>query len=57
VFVGDVILTPQEVEGLMANLLVSNGPPTGRTLLSEWLRDHADTVGAKYASEVKKHFR
>jgi NADH dehydrogenase len=41
----------------MANLLVSNGPPTGRTLLSEWLRDHADTVGAKYASEVKKHFR
>jgi hypothetical protein len=25
--------------------------------LSEWLRDHADTVGAKYASEVKKHYR
>ena len=57
VFVGDVILTQEEVAGLMANLLVSSGPPTGRTRLSEWLRDHAGTVGAKYASEVKKHYR
>jgi NADH dehydrogenase len=57
VFVGDVILTQEEVAGLLANLLVSSGPPTGRTRLSEWLRDHAGTVGAKYASEVKKHYR
>ncbi|MGH2593219.1 MAG: SDR family oxidoreductase [Anaerolineae bacterium] len=55
--VGDVVLTREEVDGLMANLLVSSGPPTGRTRLSEWLRQHADTVGAKYASEVKKHYR
>lgn len=55
--VGDVILTPEEVDGLMANLLVSKGPPAGRARLSEWLREHADTVGAKYASEVKKHYR
>jgi NADH dehydrogenase len=55
--VGDVILTHEEVDGLMANLLVSHGPPTGRTNLSEWLAQHANTVGARYASEVKKHFR
>jgi len=55
--VGDVVLTREEVDGLMSNLLVSSGPPTGRTRLSEWLRQHADTVGAKYASEVKKHYR
>ncbi len=57
VFVGDVVLTREEVDGLMSSLLVSSGPPTGRTYLSEWLRDHAHTVGAKYASEVKRHFR
>lgn len=55
--VGDVILTQEEVEGLMSNLLVSSRPPTGRTRLSEWLVQRADTVGAKYASEVKKHYR
>ena len=55
--VGDVVLTREEVDGLMSNLLVSSGPPTGRTRLSEWLRQHADTVGARYASEVKKHYR
>ncbi|HET7089103.1 MAG TPA: NAD(P)H-binding protein [Anaerolineae bacterium] len=57
VFVGDVVLTQEEVDGLMAGLLVSSGPPTGRTHLSEWLREHAHTVGAKYASEVTRHFR
>ena len=55
--VGDVVLTREEVDGLMSNLLVSSGPPTGRTRLSEWLRQHVDTVGARYASEVKKHYR
>jgi NADH dehydrogenase len=57
VFLGDVVLTREEVDGLMSGLLVSGGPPTGRTHLSEWLREHAHTVGAKYASEVKRHFR
>ncbi|HLF27308.1 MAG TPA: NAD(P)H-binding protein [Anaerolineae bacterium] len=55
--VGDVVLTPEEVDGLMSNLLVSSGPPTGRTRLSEWLAQHANTVGVKYTSEVKKHYR
>ena len=56
-FVGDVVLTREEVDGLMASLLVSSGPPTGRTRLSEWLAQHSATVGAQYASEVKRHFR
>ena len=29
-FVSDVILTPEEVDGLMAGLLVSNEPPRGK---------------------------
>ena len=57
VFVGDVVLTQEEVDGLMSNLLVSSDPPAWRAHLSEWLREHSQTVGAKYASEVKRHFR
>jgi NADH dehydrogenase len=54
--VGDVVLTPDEVKGLLADLLGTDGPPAGETRLSEWLRDHARDVGAEYASEVARHY-
>ncbi len=53
--VRDVVITKDEIEGLMSNLLVSEGPPTGQTRLSEWLDQNADSVGAKYASELERH--
>ena len=55
--VKDVVLTQDEVEGLMENLLVSKNPPTGKTRLSDWLNQHADTIGTKYASELNRHYR
>jgi nucleoside-diphosphate-sugar epimerase len=55
--VKDVVLTRDEVEGLMANLLVSESTPTGHTRLSEWLEHNAESVGGKYASELKRHYR
>jgi len=55
--VNDVVLTRDEVEGLMANLLVSEGTPTGQTRLSDWLGLNADSVGTKYASELDRHYR
>jgi uncharacterized protein YbjT (DUF2867 family) len=56
-FVGDVIITRDEIEGLMSGLLVSNGAPTGRTSLADWLAGNADTVGGTYTSELKRHYR
>jgi NADH dehydrogenase len=56
IFVSDVILTPEEVDGLMAWLLVSKEPPRGKTRLADWLAANKDRVGAKYASELKKHY-
>jgi uncharacterized protein YbjT (DUF2867 family) len=55
-FVNDVILTPEEVDGLMAGLLVSQEPPRGKTHLADWLEKNKDRVGANYASEIKKHY-
>ncbi|HHT9108616.1 MAG TPA: epimerase, partial [Candidatus Wunengus sp. YC63] len=55
--VNDVVLTRDEVEGLMENLLVSKNPPTGKTRLSDWLNQQADTIGTQYASELNRHYR
>ncbi len=52
----DVMLTWEEIQGLMAGLLASSNPPTGRIRLSEWLGEHAQTIGANYASEIKRHY-
>jgi len=54
--VKDVVITKDEIEGLMSNLLVSEGPPTGDTRLSEWLEQHVHSVGGEYASELKRHY-
>lgn len=56
IFVNDVILTPEEVDGLMANLLVSKEPARGRIKFSEWLEENKNSIGMKYASELKKHY-
>ncbi len=55
--VQDVLLTRDEVLGLMSNLLISQGFPTGETLFSEWLAQNANSVGAGYASELRRHYR
>ncbi len=55
--VGDVVLTREEIEGLMANLLVSASPPTGNSWLSDWLEQNREGVGRQYASELKRHYR
>ena len=55
-FVRDVILTAEEVDGLMAGLLVSKEPPRGEIHLADWLEKNKDKVGARYASEIKKHY-
>ena len=55
--VRDVVLTRDEVEGLMSELLVSQGAPTGTTRLSDWLSQNAGVIGIKYTSELKRHYR
>jgi uncharacterized protein YbjT (DUF2867 family) len=56
IFVGDVLLTPEEVDGLMAGLLVSVEPPRCKTHLKDWLEENKESVGKHYASELKRHY-
>jgi NADH dehydrogenase len=55
-FVRDVLVTPEELECLMANLLVSGGPPTGETSFRAWVGAHGNELGRAYASELARHF-
>jgi len=53
---GDVTLTRDEIDGLMASLLVSNDPPTCPTAFSSWLQSNAGLMGRTYTSELAKRF-
>jgi uncharacterized protein YbjT (DUF2867 family) len=52
----DVVLTPDEITGLMAGQLVSHDPPLGRIAFSRWLDEHKASVGRSYANELDRHF-
>jgi NADH dehydrogenase len=54
--VGDVVLTGDEIRGLMAGLLISHEPPLGQIAFSRWLNEHATSVGRAYANELQRHF-
>lgn len=52
--VNDVVITRDEIEGLMANLLWVESPPAGKTKLTDWIKEHADTLGRGYTSELAR---
>jgi NADH dehydrogenase len=51
---GDVMITWEEVLGLMDDLLYADAPPAGTTKLTDWARAHAETLGVEYASELAR---
>jgi len=52
--VGDVMVTHEEIKGLMADLLHVDSPAAGTTRLTDWIREHADSLGRNYASELAR---
>ncbi|MFI5173693.1 MAG: SDR family oxidoreductase [Terriglobia bacterium] len=56
-FLRDVLLTRNELEGLMSELLTSPQPPNAPTRFSDWLEKNKSSVGRSYSSEVARHFR
>ncbi|HWR98811.1 MAG TPA: NAD(P)H-binding protein [Candidatus Methanoperedens sp.] len=50
----DVVITREEIGGLMAGLLHVDSAPLGTTRFSAWLREHRDSLGRRYASELAR---
>jgi NADH dehydrogenase len=53
-FVGDVVITREEIRGLMEGRLYVDAPPLGKTRLTEWVDRHSDTLGRRYTSEMAR---
>jgi NADH dehydrogenase len=53
----DVMLTKEELQGLMEELLVSHEKPRGTRRIDNWLLTNAETLGRTYASELERHWR
>jgi uncharacterized protein YbjT (DUF2867 family) len=53
-WVDDVVLTWDEVKGLMAGLLCVDAPPAGTTRLLDWAAQNAGTLGTAYFSELAR---
>ena len=52
--VDDVVVTRDEIAGLMADLLYAESPPSGKTRMTDWVRQHAESLGRKYTSELAR---
>ncbi len=52
--VGDVVLTREEIKGLMDGTLFVDSPPAGETKLTAWAKKHAETLGKNYSSELAR---
>ena len=53
----DVVLTRDELEALMAGLLVSHEPPRCTERFDVWVRANAPALGRRYTSELARNFR
>jgi len=54
VLTSDVVITREEIRGLMEGRLYVHAPPAGTTALTEWAAAHRDTLGVRYASELAR---
>jgi NADH dehydrogenase len=52
--VRDVIITPQEIRGLMENRLCVDAPALGATKLTAWINEHRENLGRHYTSEMAR---
>ena len=55
-FTGDILLTRDELRGLMDENLLSSETPRASYPFSRWVNEHHSKLGRNYASELKKHF-
>jgi NADH dehydrogenase len=53
---GDIMITREEIKGLMNDLLYSDSPATGETKLTDWARKNANTIGKQYTSELSRRY-
>jgi NADH dehydrogenase len=54
IFLGDVVITKEEIKALKANLLYTDSKPSGKTRFTDWARENSKLLGIEYFSEIKR---
>jgi NADH dehydrogenase len=57
VMLRDTLLTADEYASMAAGRADSDGPTTGKIVLTDWIAAHGDQLGRRYANELDRHFR
>jgi uncharacterized protein YbjT (DUF2867 family) len=52
----DTLLTGDEYRAMAEGLADTDGPPTGRVALTQWITENKDSLGRRYANEIDRHF-
>ena len=52
----DTLLTADEYHAMEDGLADSDGPSTGDTVFTDWVRRHGPELGRRYANEIDRHF-
>ena len=53
----DHLMTGEELDGLMADLVSSDAPTTGEISFCRWVEGHGDVLGRSYVSEQRRNYR
>lgn len=53
-FLGDVVITKEEIKALRAELLYTDSDPVGKTKFTDWAKGNSNLLGIKYFSELKR---
>jgi uncharacterized protein YbjT (DUF2867 family) len=53
----DTLLTADEFRSMAAGRADSDAPTTGSTGVLDWIAEHGDQLGTRYANELDRHFR
>jgi NADH dehydrogenase len=53
----DTLLTRDEYGAMADGLADSDAPATGQIVFTDWVAEHGDQLGRRYANELNRHFR
>jgi nucleoside-diphosphate-sugar epimerase len=53
-FLHDVVITREEIQGLMEGRLYVDAPHLGTTKLTDWIHEHKQTLGRHYTNEMAR---
>jgi len=52
----DKFIENEDLDLLINNITMSHKPPTGKRKLSDWVKEHKDTIGKEYISSTARYY-